>query len=77
MSDMPEYAEWLEGVVKRLLQDPESVMGIAVAVIGESRVVETGYWQCDVFDKILAAGVMQQDAMMQSIEANADEEAEI
>lgn len=77
MSDMPEYAEWLEGVVKRLLQEPESVMGIAVAVIGESRVVETGYWKCDVFDKILAAGVMQQDAMMQSIEANADEEAEI
>ncbi len=70
MSDMPEYAEWLERLVMRLLKDPESVAGIVVAIIGANRTVETGYWQCDFFDKMSAAGLIQRDAILHSVEGN-------
>lgn len=74
MEQMPKYAAWLEGVVKRLIQEPENVNGIAVAIVGNDDTIETGYWECSVADKILVSGIIQQDAMLQTMEANAEDE---
>lgn len=74
MEQMPKYAEWLEIVVKRLIQEPETVNGIAVAIVGNDDTIETGYWECGMADKILVSGIIQQDAMLQTIAANAEDE---
>jgi len=71
---MPEYAEWLESFVKRLIQEPQTVNGIAVAIVGNDNTIETGYWGCTMADKILVSGIIQQDAMIQTLAANAEEE---
>lgn len=76
MEQMPKYAEWLESVVKRLIQEPETVNGIAVAIVGNDNTIETGYWECSMADKILVSGIIQQDAMLQTLEANAEEGAD-
>jgi len=75
-NEMPEYTRWLEGFVKRLLSEPQTVEGIAVAVVGNDNTIETGYWQCSMADKLLIAGIIQQDAMLQTLAANADDEIE-
>lgn len=72
MEQMPEYIEWLESLAKRLIQEPETVNGISVAIVGNDNTVETGYWGCSMADKILVAGIIQQDAMLQTLAANAD-----
>jgi len=74
-NEMPEYTRWLEGFVKRLLSEPQTVEGIAVAVVGNDNTIETGYWQCSMADKLLI-GIIQQDAMLQTLAANADDEIE-
>lgn len=71
---MPEYAEWLERLVKRLIQEPQTVNGIAVAIVCNDNSIETGYWGCSMTDKILVSGIIQQDAMLQTLAANAEEE---
>ena len=76
MGKMPEYAEWLEGFVKRLLQEPESVNGIAVAIVRCDNDVETEYFRCSMNDKIIVAGVILEDAMLQMLAANTDDEEE-
>lgn len=73
---MPEYAEWLEGFVKRLLQEPESVNGIAVIIVRCDNAVETGYFRCSMTDKILVAGIIQQDAMLQTLAINDEDDEE-
>lgn len=75
-SEMPQYAGWLEGFVKRLFEDPKTVKGIAVAIVGNDNTIETGYWDCTMADKILISGIIQQDAMLQTLAANADDDCE-
>ena len=73
---MPEYVEWLESFVKRLLEEPQTVNGIAVAIVGNDNTIETGYWGCSMADKILVAGIIQQDAMLQMLAANTRDDEE-
>lgn len=74
MERMPECAGWLEGFVKRVLTEPETVNGMAVAIVGNDQTIETGYWNCTMMEKLLVSGVIQQDAMLQTLAANAEEE---
>lgn len=76
MSEFPEYIHWLESLVKRLLEEPQTVNGISVAIVGNDNTIETGYWNCTMADKILVSGIIQQDAMLDTLEANADAEDE-
>jgi len=75
-NDIPQYAGFLEGLVKRLFEDQSTVLGIAVAIVGKDSTIETGYWNCSMADKILVSGIIQQDAMLQTLAANADDDCE-
>ena len=67
-----EFAGWLESFAKRLLEHPENVSSIVVAIGRTDDSVETGYWNCCMLSKLMIAGVIQQDAMIQTLSANAD-----
>lgn len=71
------YAEWLEKSLQSFVGKPiESICIITKFDTGE---VGTGYWNCTMGDKLLFAGIMQQDAMFDTMEANGmlDDEEEL
>lgn len=76
MVETPKCAGWLEGFVKRIFEDPQTVNGVAVAIVGNDNTIETGYWECTMADKILISGIIQQDAMLQTLAANEADYAE-
>ena len=62
------YAAWLERSLQDMMGRPiESICIITKFDKGE---VGTGYWNCTMGDKLLFAGIMQQDAMFDTMEAN-------
>lgn len=73
---MPEYASWLEGFVKRVLTDQETVSGMVLAIVRPDHAIEMEYWNCMMMDKLIVAGVIQQDAMLDTLAANADGEGD-
>lgn len=72
--EMPAYAGWLEGFVKRVLTDQKTVNGMVIAIVRHDHTIEMEYWNCMMMDKLIVAGCIQQDAMLQTLAANADEE---
>lgn len=67
ITDMP-YAQWLE----RTLRDISELDTRAIALVGvlENGDVYTGYYNTSMTDKLVLAGVINQDAMMDSLKAN-------
>ena len=66
-NDLP-YAEWLEKSLQNIASSPiQSICIVAKRTNGE---MLTGYYNCSVTDKLLFAGYINQDAMMDSLYAN-------
>ena len=70
MSDLNKlpYAEWLEQSLHNIIGKP--VEAISILIKYEGGTVGTGYYNCSVGDKILFAGYIQQDAMIETLEVN-------
>ena len=65
--EMP-YAEWLEGALRRI-----SVMPIRTLIligITEDGDTYNDYYNATMGDKLMIAGLIQQDAMLDTLEAN-------
>lgn len=62
------YAGWLEKNLKDLINTP--IKGICIAAVNDKGEVYRDYYKLDMLDKILIAGVIQQDAMLDSLAAN-------
>ena len=67
-NDIP-YAEWLENALKELLDLP--VKGICMAaIVGDKGDIYTNYHNVAMADKLVIAGLIQQDAMIDTMVAN-------
>jgi hypothetical protein len=67
-NDIP-YAEWLENALKELLELP--VKGICMAaIVGDKGDIYTNYHNVAMADKLVIAGLIQQDAMIDTMVAN-------
>lgn len=71
---MPEYASWLEGFVKRVLIEQDTVNGMVIAITRHDHTIEMEYWNCSMMDKLIVSGVIQQDAMLDTLAANTEQE---
>lgn len=67
ITGMP-YTKWLEQTLRDILDIP--VRGMVVSCILEDGNTYTNYWKTSMGDKILLSGLIQQDAMFDSLEAN-------
>jgi hypothetical protein len=71
------YAKWLEESLQNIVGKP--IQSICIISKFDNGEVGTGYWNTTMGDKLLFAGVIQQDAMFDTMEANgliADDETE-
>lgn len=73
------YAKWLEHTLQELVKFP--VKGIAINATTANGEVYTNYYEISMADKLVISGVIQQDAMLDTLAANgyieyADEEDE-
>ena len=59
------YAEWLEDALKDLITFP--VKGICINAVGKTGEVYTNYHEITMLDKIKIAGIIQQDAMLETM----------
>lgn len=63
------YAKWLEQALQELLTLP--VKGICMAaIVGNKGDIYTNYHNIDMSDKLVIAGLIQQDAMIDTMIAN-------
>jgi hypothetical protein len=74
------YAKWLEDTLQEMIKYP--VKGIALNAITDNGEIYTNYYKITMADKLIIAGVVQQDAMFDSLAANgvidyADEEEDV
>lgn len=67
ITDMP-YATWLEQTLRDISE--LDVRSIALVGVLESGDVYTGYYNAQMTDKLVLAGIINQDAMMDTLEAN-------
>lgn len=67
ISSLP-YAEWLEQTLKDLIDIP--VRGLCIAAVTENDESYTNYWKTSMADKLVIAGLIQQDAMFDALAAN-------
>ena len=65
--EMP-YAEWLEGALRRISVMPmRTLILIGITEDGDTY---NDYYNATMGDKLMIAGLIQQDAMLDSLEAN-------
>ena len=62
------YAKWLESVLKDITKYP--VKGISFNAGTDDGEIYTNYYNLSMGDKLLVAGIIQQDAMFDSLAAN-------
>lgn len=62
------YAQWLEEALKELIEFP--VKGICISAIATTGEVYTNYHKIPMMDKLKIAGLIQQDAMIETLRAN-------
>lgn len=62
------YAKWLENALQELIKLP--VKGICLNAVTESGEAYTNYYQISMMDKLTIAGLIQQDAVLDSLAAN-------
>ena len=67
ITQMP-YAKWLEEALRRISMLP--MQTIVILGITETGDTHTDYYNASMGDKLLLAGLIQQDAMYDSLEAN-------
>lgn len=73
LNNLP-YAQWLEESLKNIIGKPVQAICIMTKVpnsdpeLGDD--IGTGYWNCAMSDKVLFAGMLQQDAMLDTMRAN-------
>ena len=67
INNMP-YASWLEKTLQDVVDMPVESIYIVTKLKGGATV--PSFYNCNVNDKILFAGIIQQDAMMDTIQAN-------
>ena len=74
------YVQWLEKALQELTTFP-NIKGICLNAISDTGEIYTNYYEVSMTDKITIAGLIQQDAMLDTLTANgiiesADEEGE-
>lgn len=62
------YAQWLEEALKELINFP--VKGICINAVTSDGDVYTNYHEINMMDKIKIAGLLQQDAMLETLRVN-------
>lgn len=62
------YAEWLEHCLQELITFP--VKGIAIFATSENGTVYNNYHELSMADKLVVAGLIQQDAMLETMQVN-------
>lgn len=62
------YTDWLEQSLQNIVGKP--VRSICIMTKFDDDEVGTGYYDCSVADKLLFAGLIQQDAMLDTMRAN-------
>ena len=62
------YAHWLENSLQELIRMP--IKGICLAAVTDRGEVYANYHEISMMDKITLAGVIQQDAMLDTLAAN-------
>lgn len=62
------YAQWLENSLRELINFP--VKGIGIYATTETGEIYTNYHNVPMSDKLLVAGIIQQDAMLDTMAAN-------
>lgn len=67
INNMP-YASWLEETLQSVVDMPVESMYIITKIKGGATI--PAFYNCNVNDKILFAGIIQQDAMMDALKAN-------
>lgn len=73
LNNLP-YAQWLEQSLQNIIGKPVQAICIMTKVpnndpeLGDD--IGTGYWNCSMSDKVLFAGMLQQDAMLDTMRAN-------
>lgn len=65
--EMP-YAEWLEGVLRRISAMPMRTL-ILIGITEDGDTYDD-YYNAAMGDKLMIAGLIQQDAMLDTLEAN-------
>ena len=78
LKDIP-YAQWLETALQELIKIP--VKGICLSAVTTTGEAYTNYYEIAMMDKLLIAGLIQQDATLDTLAANgfieyADEEGD-
>ena len=61
------YAKWLEKTLQDIMQYP--VKGIVINSVSEDGDIYTNYYNVSMLNKITIAGILQQDAMYDSLAA--------
>lgn len=67
LKDIP-YTQWLEETLQDIIKLP--VQGIALNVVLEDGDVYSNYYKLSMMTKLAIAGLIQQDAMYNSLAAN-------
>lgn len=62
------YAEWLERALQELIKFP--VKGICMYAVADDGAIYSNYHNISMMDKLSIAGLIQQDAMMDSMAAS-------
>lgn len=62
------YAEWLEKSLRNFVGKP--VKAICILTKFKDDELGTGYFDCSVADKLLFSGILQQDAMLDTLKNN-------
>ena len=65
--DIP-YAQWLENTLQEMVHLP--VKGVCLAATTDNGAIYNSYYNVGMTDKITIAGVIQQDAMLDTLSAN-------
>ena len=67
LNNLP-YTNWLEQSLQTIVGKP--VEAICILTKFDTGDVGSGYWNCMVADKLVFAGFLQQDAMLDTLKAN-------
>lgn len=67
LSNIP-YAKWLEDTLQEMIKYP--VKGISLNALTTNGEIYTNYYEISMADKLLIAGIIQQDAMLDTLAAN-------
>ena len=62
------YAAWLEQALQELIKFP--VKGICLNAVTENGEIYTNYYEVTMANKLTIAGIIQQDAMLDTLAAN-------